>query len=59
MSLPDAGFYMWDDGEIIDWDTDIIDSVETTNSIADDEGTRLTSDENIGYKSEDSTIEGE
>ena len=57
MSMPDAGFYVWDDGEIIDWDTDVNTSTSTTDTIADDAGTALTSDENTGYSFEDNLID--
>jgi len=59
MSMPDAGYYLWDDGEIIDWDTDINTEVSQTNAIADDKGNKLVSDDGIGYQSEDNKIEGE
>ena len=57
MSMPDAGFYMWDDGEIVDWDTDVNTSTETTSNIADDSGTALTSDDGTNYSVEDNSID--
>ena len=57
MAMPDAGFYVWDDGEIIDWDTDVNTSTSTTDTIADDKGLALTSDENTGYSFEDNLID--
>ena len=46
-----------DNGEIVDWDTDVNTSTETTSNIADDSGTALTSDDGTNYSVEDNSID--
>lgn len=48
--LMDAGYYMYDDGYVVDWDTSVYNPANYTGYIATDSGQAITSDDGTTYE---------